>query len=292
MFQSAYRCFTVHIESMKRIFFASLVLVAFAFSVSAEAEPKILARIALVSDPHVNRATNGANATFKGHFEKAIAAVNSAKVDFVLIAGDLTQSGEPEEMGDFKKQIKKIRAPVWFVPGNHDVGHKFNSGKSEGTVTLERVALFEKELGPSFFARKNSSIRIIGVNSSIFGSGFECEKLQWKFLEKEFTKPSRAPTVLFMHYPPFLKTPDEPGGHYYNIEPEPRDRLLTLLKQAGVKTVLTGHLHRQLVNRNDEILFITTPPVSFGLPKGSPEGWTLISLPVEGEAKWEFQTIE
>jgi 3',5'-cyclic AMP phosphodiesterase CpdA len=274
---------------MKRIFF---VLSAFVFCVSTQAEPKILARIALVSDPHVNRATNGANATFKAHFEKTIAAVNKSKVDFVLIAGDLTQSGAVDEMSDFKKQIKKFHAPVWFVPGNHDVGHKFNSGKSEGTVTPERVELYEKKLGASFFMQKKSGVRVIGINSSLLGSGFERENAQWKFLEKEFAKPIRTPTILFMHYPPFLKTTDEPGGHYYNIEPEPRRRLLALLKQGGVKTVLTGHLHRQLINRNEGILFLTTPPVSFGLPKGSPEGWTLISLQVEGEAKWEFQNIE
>jgi 3',5'-cyclic AMP phosphodiesterase CpdA len=274
---------------MKRIFFA---LAVFVFCVSTKAEPKILARIALVSDPHVNRATNGMNATFKSHFEKTIAAVNSAKVDFILIAGDLTQSGQPEEIGDFKNQIKRFRAPVWLVPGNHDVGHKFNSGKSEGTVTPERVELYEKKLGASFFAQKKSGIRVIGINSSLLGSGFERENAQWKFCEKQLANPSDAPAILFMHYPPFLKTTDEPGGQYYNIEPEPRRRLLALLKQGGVKTVLTGHLHRQLVNRNDGILFVTTPPVSFGLPKGSPEGWTLISLPAEGEAKWEFQTIE
>jgi 3',5'-cyclic-AMP phosphodiesterase len=277
---------------MKRIFFASLVSASLAFCVSAEAEPKILARIALVSDPHVNRTTNGANATFKAHFDKAIAAVNEAKVDFVLIAGDLTQSGKPEEMSDFKNQIKNFRAKVCYVPGNHDVGHKFNSGKSEGTVTRERLELYEKKLGVSFFAQKKSDVRIIGINSSILGSSFESENAQWKFLEKELAKPSRTPTILFMHYPPFLKTSDEPGGQYYNIEPEPRRRLLALLKQGGVKTVLTGHLHRQLVNRDDGILFITTPPVSFGLPKGSPEGWTLIFLPDEGETKWEFRTIE
>src|SRR5690349_11384915 len=87
-----------------------------------KAEPKIIARVALLSDPHVNRATNGMDATFKAHFEKTIEQVNEEKPDLVLIAGDLTQSGLPEEFADFKEHAKRLKAPVRFVPGNHDVG--------------------------------------------------------------------------------------------------------------------------------------------------------------------------
>ncbi len=256
-------------------------------------ERKPLARIALLSDAHVNRATNGMDATFKPHFEKAIAQVNAAKVDFVLIAGDLTQFGQPEEFTDFKAHVKKIRAPVWFVPGNHDVGHKLNSGKTEGTVTREHIEAYEKALGPSWFSKKRAGVRVIGLNSSLLGSGFGREAAMWKFLEKEFARPARAPTILFMHYPLFLKDPDEPGGDYFNTEPEPRKRLFDLLKQNGVKTVLSGHLHRTLVNRRDGILFVTTPPISFGLPRDKqPEGWTLVTIFQSGEAKETFRTIE
>ena len=59
---------------------------------------------------------------------------------------------------------------------------------------------------------------------------------------------------------------------YWNIEPEPRQRLLKLLGERGVATVLSGHLHRPLTNRSDGILFVTTGPVSFGLPRGKPDG--------------------
>jgi len=260
---------------------------------ATDANPKILARIALLSDPHVNRATNGMDATFKAHFEKAIAQVNAADVDFVLIAGDLTQLGRPEELADFKTHIKNFRAPVWFVPGNHDVGHKFDSGQTDGTVTHERVEAYENTLGPSWFVKERAGARVIGINSSLLGSGFEGEGRMWRFLEKELGKPSRAPTILFMHYPLFLKGLDEPGGDYFNTEPEPRMRIYNLLKQSGVKTVLTGHLHRTLVNHRDGILFATTPPISFGLPRGKqPEGWMLITVFGNGEAKETIQTIE
>src|SRR5205823_13492082 len=135
-------------------------------------------------------------------------------------------------------------APVWFVPGNHDIGNKRVPGKeSETTLDEFRLARYEMRCGPSFFVRERAGIRFIGLNSPIFGSGFARENAMWRFLEKELGQPSAAPTLVFMHYPPFTKTPTEPGD-YWNIEPGPRQRLLTLLHQGGVKTVLTGHLHR------------------------------------------------
>jgi predicted phosphodiesterase len=96
-----------------------------------------------------------------------------------------------------------------------------------------------------------------------------------------------------MHYPLFLKDLNEPGGDYWDVEPAPRTRLYQLLKQGGVKIVLTGHLHRPLVNRRDGILFVTTPPISFGLPRGKqPEGWTLVTILKNGEATSEIKTLD
>ena len=280
---------------MKRIFlffWLCLVLLSAASVRAAEPQGKVIARIALLSDPHVNRKTNGMDATFKKHFEDTIEQVNSEKVDFVLITGDLTQEGKPEEMVDFKAHIKKLRAPVYYVPGNHDVGHKFNSGKAEGTVTAERVAAFEKELGPSFFAKTENGIRIIGINAPMFGSGFERESAMWKMLEKELSKPTRKPTFLFSHYPLFVGKADEPGGVYWNVEPEPRKRLLSLMDQAGVKLFLSGHLHRELVNRSGDRLFFSTAPISFGIPKGKQkEGWTLVTLYADGKVETNFHTV-
>ena len=249
-------------------------------------------RVALLSDPHVTFKTNGASATYGPHFEQTIAAVNAANVDVVLIAGDLGNEGKVEEWQAFKAYVKKIKAPVFYVPGNHDVGHKFNSGKKNGTITPERVQNYETNMGPSFFAESKAGLRIIGLNSSLMGSGFSREKEQWDFLEQQLAKTNPVPTVVFMHYPLFLKTVDEAGGIYFNTEPEPRKRLLSLLHQGGVKTVLTGHLHQNLVKRDNGILLISTEPISFGIPAGKqPEGWTLVTIPTEGEATFEVKNL-
>jgi 3',5'-cyclic AMP phosphodiesterase CpdA len=277
------------------LFVAALLSLALTLAAQAQTAPesKIVARVALLSDPHVNRAADGVDATFKPHFEKVIQQVNSEKVDFVLIAGDLTQSGRPEEFADFKNQIKALQAPVFFIPGNHDVGHKFNSGKADGTVTIERIESYKKTMGAAWFEKEKHGVRVIGITSSLLGSGFPQEKEMWKFLEHELSRPARKPTIVFMHYPLFLKSLDEPGGDYYNIEPEPRKRLYELLRQGAVKTVLTGHLHRTLINRRDGILFLSTEPISFGIPRGKQaEGWTLVTVYASGEVKETIHNLE
>src|ERR1041384_4036758 len=71
----------------------------------------VAVRFALVSDTHTTRGTQGDQPLYKGRLDQVIAAVNAADVNAVLIAGDLTQSGKPEEMADFRAQIRGFRAP-------------------------------------------------------------------------------------------------------------------------------------------------------------------------------------
>jgi len=265
---------------------------------SRAAEPKPLLRIALVSDTHTNRRFSDPDqGRYKGHLDQVIAQVNDAKVDLVLIAGDLTQGGLPTEMEDFTQQIKAFTAPVRYVPGNHDVGDKHLTSKPGAGVTTERVTRFEQRLGASWWSAafgRRPGVRVIGLNSSLLGSGLPKEASQWAFLEQELTRPDAPPTLLLMHYPPFLKTADEPGGDYWNIEPAPRARLLDLIRrpQSHVIGILTGHLHRGNDVHFGAIRIVTTPPVSFGLPPGKqPEGWTLITVPTKGEIQTEFHAI-
>lgn len=252
----------------------------------------ILVQFALMSDSHLNHSTTGDEANYMSRFEKGINQVNRAGVDFVLIAGDLTQSGKVDEFMGFKKEISKFLTPVWVVPGNHDIGNKFSGFVKGESVTLKRIEVYEKCIGPSWFSVNCAGVHIICINSSLLGSGFDLEKQMWVFLERELCTPSKEPAVLLMHYPLFLKDQNE-AGDYWNIEPAPRTRLLGLLKNSHVKMVLTGHLHRPISNTLDGILHVTTQPTSFGIPTGNqPEGWTLFTVFKDGKITQAFQKIE
>ncbi|MDB6058066.1 MAG: cpdA [Verrucomicrobiales bacterium] len=275
---------------MKRFLAVSIALIA--LCASAIARDKPLATIALLSDTHTMVSTNGQDGVYEQHFERAIAQVNKANVDFVLVAGDLSNGGKPEELREFRKRTKEFKAPVYYVPGNHDVGHKFNSGKTNGTIAVERVKAYERLMGSSFFAKEEHGLRIIGLNTSLLGSGFEREHEQWKFLETELATTNGAPKVVFMHYPLFLTNAMEPGGGYWNVEPEARQRLLKLCK-TGVKAVLTGHLHKPLTADFEGILLLGTSPTSFGFPRAAHlEGWTLVTIPQNGPMTFERKRLD
>lgn len=114
----------------------------------------------------------------------------------------------------------------------------------------------------------------------------------WDFLDKHLSERSDKPTILLLHFPPFVKSVEEPGGAYWNLEPFPRQRLLSLIRQSGVKVVLSGHMHTEKIVHHDGILFVTSPPVAYGLPKGKQkEGWTLITISPDGEAQAEFRYL-
>ena len=91
----------------------------------------------------------------------------------------------------------------------------------------------------------------------MLGSGLPREAKQWSCWIRNW-RVLRHCTLLLTHYPLFIKTPDKRAGSTWNIEPEPRKRLLVALKKGGVKAVLSGHLHSPLNLQADGITYITT----------------------------------
>jgi 3',5'-cyclic AMP phosphodiesterase CpdA len=255
----------------------------------AESPTNGLARIALLADTHTLVVTNQRQATFKAHLSRAAVEANAAKVDVVLIAGDLTDGGSPEQMREFRAQLNQFSSPVLYVPGNHDVGNK-PAAQREPVVSSEKVETFTKALGPCWFESDLSGIRIIGINASLLGSGLPEESAMWKFLGTKLKGNSGAPVFLLSHYPLFIKSEDEPGNEYYNMPTNARARFLKLLRNGSLNGVLSGHYHRPLVNTVNGHVLLTTPPISFGLPGGKQaEGWTLVTVTSSGELKHEFR---
>lgn len=248
--------------------------------------------LALVADPHVTLSTDGEKASYGPHFEEAIRQINAAGVALVLIAGDLANEGRKEEWTEFNRLIKKFSAPVLFIPGNHDVGPKPNSGK-ESAVTSKRYGRYTAALGEGFWVKDLAGVRIIGITGSLLGTGLPEEASQWEMLEKSLASPSPLPTILLTHYPLFLKSPNELGGGYWNVEVEPRQRLFSLIKSGGVCAVLTGHLHRSFLLKHDGVLYAGAPAVSFGLPRGKePAGWGLVTVEKQGDLRVEWKHLQ
>lgn len=154
------------------------------------------------------------------------------------------------------------------------------------------MQLFAEKMGPNYFERTVAGVRIIGLNSCLLGSGLTEEQKQWGFLEKALAKPHSEPTLVLEHHPPFLESADEPMNANWNVRPGPRQRLLALFKQGGVKAVLSGHIHHPLTNQWEGILFLTSTATAFGMPYVAEPGWMLLNVSPEGEVRSESRKLD
>ncbi len=86
---------------------------------------------------------------------------------------------------------------------------------------------------------------------------------------------------------------DEPRLSTWNVQPEPRQRLLALVEQAGLRAILSGHLHYPFTNRWQRVQMLGNGTTAFGLPRGNqPEGWMLLTVPRQGDIRFEFRELK
>jgi serine/threonine-protein phosphatase CPPED1 len=186
-------------------------------------------------------------------YQKAIDAINKLSPDFVVITGDIVNNREDRsQVAGFKRITAMINhdIPVWYSPGNHDIGQP---------PSQKDIDLFVKDYGHDRFVFMHKKCLFIGLNSCIIKSGnSEAEQKQFDWLSHELKKHSRArQTLILCHYPFFINKFDEPEN-YSNMPPETRERYFDLFEASGVDAIFAGHLHDNVVSRYKNIEVITT----------------------------------
>ncbi len=86
-------------------------------------------RFAIVSDLHIALPHTIWNHPSRFHlvevsipaFESVLRHLTQLDLDFLLLPGDLTQHGEPENHAWLQQRLAQLPFPVYVVPGNHDV---------------------------------------------------------------------------------------------------------------------------------------------------------------------------
>jgi Icc-related predicted phosphoesterase len=199
-------------------------------------------RVAAVGDLHCTKNSQGV-------FQPLFAAIREA-ADVLLLAGDLTDYGLPEEAQILVRELSTLRLPVVAVIGNHDresgreaeVRHVLSDA---GIVLLDGDATEVKGVG------------IAGVTG--FGGGFGKHALApWgepvikQFvhaaveealkLEKALARLRTDSLIALMHYAPIQRTVDgEPLEIYPFLG---SSRLEEPLGRYPVTLVFHGHAHR------------------------------------------------
>ena len=187
--------------------------------------------------------------TSQGVFQPLFAKLADA-ADVVLIAGDLTDYGLPEEARVLAKEVSGIRVPIVTVLGNHDI----ESGKAD------QVRQILTEAGIIVLDGEGYEVHGIGIaGAKGFGGGFGKHALgPWgETIIKQFVREAVDEALKFeaalarlrtrhliglLHYSPVQQTVDgEPLEIYPFLG---SSRLEEPINRYPVSLVVHGHAHR------------------------------------------------
>ena len=199
-------------------------------------------RIAAVADIHCTKSSQG---MFTDLFAQA-----SEEADVLLIGGDLTDYGLPEEAHVLAKELSAAKIPVLAVLGNHD----YEAGKQDEVTQIlcdTGMLILDGD------AHEVAGVGFAGAKG--FGGGFGRgtlapwgEEIVKRFvqeaidealkIEKAVARLRTASRVVLMHYAPIKAT----------VEGEPREifpylgtsRLEEPLDRYSATAVFHGHAHR------------------------------------------------
>ena len=196
-------------------------------------------RVAQISDSHISPT--------KRHFAENWAPLKdwlaARAPDLIIHTGDVTVDGADveEDMRYCQTLLDGLGAPVLSVPGNHDVGEAHHPHQPVDAMRLSR---WRRHIGEDFWSRDIEGWRLIGLNSMLFGSDENEEARQLAWLDRQIGEAQGRRIGWFLHRPLFIESPDEGDKGYWSVPPQPRARLIDLVRRHDVAFVASGHLHR------------------------------------------------
>ncbi|PZW50333.1 3',5'-cyclic AMP phosphodiesterase CpdA [Humitalea rosea] len=243
-----------------------------------------MSRIVFLSDLHLSPK----HGFFWKNFALARDAANVSDADAVVVCGDLCIDGPDSdtEMGFAALALDGLEPPVFALPGNHDVGDEPPGQDARQIIDEDRLARWDQAFETDRFMLDAGVWRLIGVNAQLFGSGLPREDEQEAWLARELTDAGDRPVALVLHKPLFLEREDEDEATAATLNPAPRARLLALLRRAGVRLVISGHLHATRDREIGGIRHLWLPALAF-LGKGGHGG-----VPAVGALLVDFAEAE
>jgi serine/threonine-protein phosphatase CPPED1 len=228
-----------------------------------------------LTDPQFGMFANNVEFTQEtANLEFAVAAINRLRPAFVVVTGDLVEApGNPEQIAEYKRIMAKVNGiPVYSLPGNHDVG---------AVPTQETISAYTNQLGPTYYSFRHNGLVGIVLDSNLIKAPDKVRALrdrQEHWLKRELQRArdeGAAHIVVFQHHSWFLESADE-KDQYFNLPLESRKQYLPMLRDAGVKHVFCGHLHRNLIARDGDLEVVTTAPVGKPLGENSKSGLRVV----------------
>ncbi|MBX0291798.1 metallophosphoesterase [Hymenobacter sp. HSC-4F20] len=175
---------------------------------------------------------------FYDETEQFVASVNQQRgIDFVLVAGDISDFGLLREFRWVNQRLQRLRVPYLTVIGNHDV---VGNGR----------AVYQQVYGPLnySFLYKGTRFVCLDTNGREYGFGRQVPDLAW--LRRQLAD-TAARTVVVSHVPPTDEDFDPALVQGYAA---------TLRACPNLVLHLSGHVHRYTAAQpfHDGITYLTT----------------------------------
>lgn len=268
-----------------------IVCIALAFGVSlmAVASRSADVTIAQISDTHLGEAHSPRAAE---HLRQAVAMINARHPDAVILSGDIGESPELREQA--KTILKALTAPIYYVPGNHDISD------------TNSLAHYRKQFGPDYYVFQVRNVEVLVLDSQLLGNytkydspsvlpllpgiKMEGEKmLDWLAAQP---KPAKSDVIITAQHIPLYRDGDFPDERpYWTVNPPYARREAELLGKVGVKHMFSGHWHTGRVFEHDGITTHIAPATSW-LPFSGQLGFAMHTITPNGDVQTEFVPLQ
>ncbi len=189
----------------------------------------------------------------------AVAHINTLRPrpELVLATGDLTWDGQPREYALVKRALAVLAMPFFIIPGNHD--HRANL----------RDAFFDHEYLRSdedflHHAVEGYPLRLIGLDTLVpgQGGGTLCRRrLDW--LDTRLRERPEAPTLVYMHHPPFRTGIAE----FDAMGCQGKEELGNIvMRHPQIEGIVCGHVHRSMHLKWHGTVVNVAPSTAFQYP--------------------------
>ncbi|NEO45149.1 MAG: metallophosphoesterase [Moorea sp. SIO4A3] len=224
--------------------------------------------------------------------ERILEDLEQKALDFLLLPGDLTQHGEPDNHAWLQKRLSQLPFPVYVVPGNHDVP---NILPNEQSIGVKEFPYYYRQFGYEnpeqlyYTCQVLPGVQLIGLNSNQFDTDgkqvgrIDQQQLIW--LEQVLAQCQDKLVLVMVHHNVIEHLPDQanhPLGHRYILENGPV--LHNILKTSGVNLLFTGHLHVQDIAYQEGVYEITT-----GSLVSYPHPYRILQLSTDNQGKISLQ---
>ena len=252
--------------------------------------------VAQISDTHIGdkHAPHAAD-----NLKHAVDMINDRHPDVVILSGDIGEN--PRAWDEAKSILKKLKPPIYYVPGNHD-------------VHSNDVDRYRKAFGKDYYDFEVKNVKFVMIDSQLLGNydvfgakdpepllpATEEESqamLAWltalqgdEKSERREEHREREVVIGVQHIAVFRDGGFPDPKPYWVVNDPYRSREMKALKQLGIRHMLVGHWHNGRVFEREGITWHAAPATSW-LPFGGELGFAMHTISADGNMHTEFVAL-